>query len=60
MPQLKDFYRKVRTLVQTYAPQAYFVFHDAFLPNATLWNDLFDINDIDKVAMDHHGYMAWN
>ena len=25
-----------------------------------MWNDLFADNDIDKVAMDHHYYQAWN
>ena len=27
---LKQFYRDVRRLVQQYAPNAYFVFHDSF------------------------------
>lgn len=56
MPALKDFYRKVRKLMQKHAPQATFVFHDAFQYNATVWNDLFLDDDIDKVAMDHHYY----
>jgi len=57
---LMDFYRDVRALVQTYAPQAYFVFHDSFIYNADLWNKMFRDDDHDKVVMDHHYYQAWN
>lgn len=57
---LKDFYRKVRKLVQKYTPNAYFVFHNKFAYVPDLWNDLFPDNDKDKVAMDHHYYQAWN
>lgn len=56
---MKDFYRKVRPLVQKYAPQAHFVFHDAFHYDSGTWNDLFDDDDVDKVAVDHHFYEAW-
>lgn len=56
---LKDFYRQVRKMVQRYAPQAYFVFHDSFEYSADVWNDLFRDDDIDKVAMDHHYYQAF-
>lgn len=44
-------------MVQFYAPQAYFVFHDSFHPDAKEWLVLFE--DYEKVAMDHHGYMAF-
>lgn len=54
---LSDFYREVRKLVQFYAPQAYFVFHDSFNPNAPEWKVLFE--DYTMTAMDHHGYMAF-
>ena len=57
---LKDFYRKVRKMVQRYAPQAHFVFHDSFHFEADTWNDLFADDDVDKVAIDHHKYQAWN
>ena len=56
---LKDLYRKVRKLVQRYAPQADFIFHDAFIYDPTRWNDLFRDDDIDKVIMDHHYYWAF-
>jgi len=59
MDVLKDFYRRVRPLVQRYAPQAWFVFHNAF-NYWNMWNDLFPDWDMDKVAMDHHYYQAWN
>jgi len=45
-------------MVQFYAPQAYFVFHDSFHPDAPEWLVLFE--DYTKVAMDHHGYMAFS
>ena len=35
------------------------MFHDAFYKNATFWNDMFNENDIEKIALDHHEYMAW-
>lgn len=57
---LKNFYRSVRPLVQKHAPQAHFVFHDSFHYDPGMWNDLFADDDIDKVAMDHHYYQAWN
>ena len=60
IPVLKDFYRSVRSLVQRLAPQAYFVFHDSFIYNPDTWNDLFRDDDIEKVAIDHHLYQAWN
>jgi hypothetical protein len=59
MPVLKDFYRDARKLVQRYAPQAYFVFHDAFKYEPDMWNDLFRDDDIEKVVMDHHYYWAF-
>jgi glucan 1,3-beta-glucosidase len=55
---LKDFYREARKLTQTYAPQAWFVFHNSFQYWDT-WNDLFPDNDHELVAMDHHYYQAW-
>jgi len=57
---LFEFYRQSRKLVQKYSPQSWFVFHDAFdWRNVNRWNSLFPDDDMDKVAMDHHGYMAW-
>ena len=35
------------------------MFHDAFHYDPGTWNDLFDKDDVDKVAMDHHYYQAW-
>jgi hypothetical protein len=52
-------YRKVRKLVQRFAPQAWFVFHDSFRYDPDVWNDLFRDDDIDKVAIDHHYYWAF-
>lgn len=59
IPLLKDFYRKVRKMVQRYAPQAYFVMHDSFRFNGEIWNDVFADNDIEKVALDTHFYTAF-
>jgi hypothetical protein len=42
--------------MKQYAPDAYFVFHDAFHPAYTYWEDLFDKNDRSKVAVDHHHF----
>jgi hypothetical protein len=56
---LKDFYRQVRKLVQRYAPQAYFVFHDGFHEDWNIWQDLFEKDDQEKVAIDTHGYYAF-
>ena len=45
---LYDFYRAVRKLVQNLAPQAYFVFHEAFMishQRIDAWKDLFAEND---------------
>jgi hypothetical protein len=36
------------------------VFHDSFHFEADTWNDLFADDDVDKVAIDHHKYQAWN
>lgn len=54
---LKDYYRQVRLLMQSYAPQAFFVMHDMFKFDMSLWNDLFDNKE--KVAIDNHHYQAW-
>lgn len=59
MTVLKDFYRKVRKLIQTQKPELKFVFHDAFQFSASVWNDLFDDNDTENVIMDTHFYTAW-
>lgn len=55
---MKNFYQEIRKLVQKYAPQAKFVFHDAFQKDPSIWNDMF--NDTDKVVMDTHFYVAWD
>lgn len=46
-------------MVHRYAPAAYFVFHDSFRPKHPMWLQLFPPGDWNKVAMDHHGYMAF-
>lgn len=56
---LKDMYRAVRPLVQKYAPNAKFVFHDSFRYDPNIWNDLFADNDIHNVVLDHHYYWAF-
>jgi glucan 1,3-beta-glucosidase len=60
MDSLFQFYRDTRALVQQYAPQAIFCFHDAFTYDSGLWNTLFADDDMDKVVLDHHYYQAWN
>lgn len=57
LPMIKDFYRQARKLVQMYAPQATFVFHDSNMFEGKYWNDLFKDWDMQKVAMDHHFFM---
>jgi hypothetical protein len=59
LPVLKDMYRKVRKLVQRYAPQALFIFHDSFRYEPKDWNDLFRDDDIENVVIDHHYYWAF-
>lgn len=61
MTALFDFYREVRKLVKKYSPHGYFVFHDAFHFNHfyDMWNELFDDDDIDRVAIDHHKFAAY-
>ena len=56
---LKAYYRAARKLVQRYAPQAYFVFHNSFRKEWSYWSDLFAEDDRDMTAVDHHGYFAW-
>lgn len=36
------------------------MFQEGFAGDWATWHDLFDANDVDKVAIDHHGYLAWN
>jgi hypothetical protein len=36
------------------------VFHDAFTEDWDTWKDLFQPDDVEKVAIDTHGYFAWN
>lgn len=57
---LMPFYRLVKKLVDKYAPQAKFVFHDSFRPDPEIWNDLFDDDDHANVVMDHHYYQAFH
>ena len=57
MTVLKNFYRKVRSMMQKKTPHLTFVFHDAFQFSSAMWNDLFE--DTDKVVLDTHFYTAW-
>lgn len=59
MNALKEFYRDVRKLVRRYAPQAKFIFHDAFHYQPDDWKDLFPEDDLDGVVLDHHYYFAF-
>lgn len=54
---LSSYYQQTREVIRLTNPDIIFVFHDAF--NAYQWNDLFDDDDMDKVAMDTHQYMGW-
>ena len=56
-PTLRDFYRRVRTLMKEKAPHLTFVFHDSFKFSGLLWNSLFEDDDMDNVVMDTHLYM---
>ena len=56
---LKILYRDVRKMMQRLAPDKYFVFHDSFRPLYEHWDDLFDGNDTNLTAVDHHPYVAW-
>lgn len=56
---LFDYYRKVRKLVQRFAPQAKFVFHDSFRFDPDTWNKLFRADDVHNVVIDHHYYWAF-
>lgn len=35
------------------------MFHDSFRYSPEIWNDLFNDDDYDKVALDHHYYQAF-
>lgn len=59
IPTLKNFYRDVRQAVHETNPDLIFVFHDAFIFDAGVWNDLFAITDYQNVVMDTHQYFAW-
>ena len=59
IPTLKDFYRSVRSVIREFNPEVKFVFHDSFIPDASVWNDLFADDDTYNVVVDTHQYMAW-
>jgi len=59
IPTLKDFYRSVRSVIREINPNVIFVFHDSFLTDANVWNDLFEDDDIENTVIDIHQYMAW-
>ena len=59
MPTLKTFYRQVRNVIREINPKVKFVFHDAFQPKASVWNDLFADDDIENTILDNHTYLAW-
>jgi glucan 1,3-beta-glucosidase len=54
IPTLKDFYRSVRSVIREINPEVKFVFHDSFIPNAYVWNDLFADDDTYNVVVDTH------
>ena len=56
---LKILYRDVRKLVKEHAPGKYFVFHNSFRREYKYWDDLFDQDDRELVAVDDHLYVAW-
>lgn len=49
LPTLFDFYRRVRATIREINPAVKFVFHDSFRPKASIWNDLFDDDDIERM-----------
>mmetsp|Transcript_42725 Transcript_42725/g.65603 ORF Transcript_42725/g.65603 Transcript_42725/m.65603 type:complete len:165 (-) Transcript_42725:449-943(-) len=57
MTVLKEFYKRAQKLTKKYAPQATFVFHDAYVFDPELWNGLFDPT-ADNVALDTHFYTS--
>lgn len=57
---LKGFYQACRSDVKAINPDVIFVFHDAFQPDAAVWNDLFDDSDMQNVVLDTHQYLAWS
>jgi hypothetical protein len=40
-------------------PSVIFTFHDAFIFNAQMWNNLFADDDMENVVLDTHYYQAW-
>jgi len=54
---LKQFYRDVRAKIQAVNNDVIFVFHDSFIFDHGLWNDLF--TDYTNVVLDTHQYLAW-
>lgn len=59
LPTLKDFYRKARDIVRSSNPETKFVFHESFHRDASVWNDLFEDDDMENVVLDTHPYMAF-
>ena len=57
---LKEFYRRCREAIRKINADIIFVFHDAFQPQADVWNDLFDDDDMEGVILDTHQYLAWS
>jgi len=56
---LKGYYRAARNIIRSINPDVIFTFHDGFMYDADMWNDLFEDNDLHNVVMDTHFYQAW-
>jgi len=46
-------------MMKRLAPQAYLVFHDGFISDGDYWDSVFPDDDMDKIALDHHAYSAF-
>lgn len=56
---LKTYYRQVRDILRKYNPDALFIFHNSFIFEPSVWNDIFPEDDMKNVVMDHHFYHAF-
>ena len=56
---LKGYYREARNIIRDVNPDVIFAFHDGFNFSDSMWNDLFDDDDMNNVVLDTHFYQAW-